>query len=411
MKTTAIFACLLTGVLLHTACLAEQSGRPADLTLAGFQFGPDNRWTFSHMREVLPTVNIERDAARMLVLARSDNAVSDFSVIFQDREQTIDKIAEHQYIDGLLVLKDGEIVFEQYYGHLAEDLPHLMNSVSKSVVGLVAGKLAHEGVIDLDKPVSHYVAALAESGWGPDSLRTVLDMRDGSDYTEDYEDFGTSFRLQDCAVGWTDAGYCPENGPRGGYAFLQSIGRNDDYLGRFHYRSGSTDVIAWVLEEATGEPLAGLISKYIWKPMGAEFDANITVDQSGFALADHGMSSTLRDLARFGQLVLNKGRAFGKQVVPAAFIEDMHAQGGDPEWPYPAPEGLEPYYRSFWWGEGNAGRDLSGVGIHGQFVRVAPGDGIVIAMYSTWPRADGDTVSHGWDQSAALMEALIDAFR
>ena len=108
-----------------------------------------------------------------------------------------------------------------------------------------------------------------------------------------------------------------------------------------------------MLEEATGLPLAELISMHIWKPMGAEFDAFITVDESGFVLADHGMNSTLRDLGRVGLLVLNKGKAFGEQVVPADFIEDMHAQPGDKNWPYESSEGLEPYYRSFWWGEGN----------------------------------------------------------
>jgi CubicO group peptidase (beta-lactamase class C family) len=411
MKITAILTSLCIGVAFSSACLAEQSGRPEQMTLAEFQFGPDNRWTFSHMREVLPTVNIERDAGLVLVLKKSDSLVSDFSVEFMGRTQTIDEIAENQFIDGLLVLKEREIVFEKYYGHLTAERPHLMNSISKSVVGLLAGKLAQQGVIDLDRPVSHYVPALASSGWGPDSLRTVLDMRDGSDYTEDYEDFGTTFRLQDCAVGWTDADYCPEDGPRGAYEFLQTIGRNEDNLGKFHYRSGSTDIIGWVLEEATDEPLAQLISTHIWKPMGAEFDANITVDESGFVLADHGMSSTLRDLGRVGLLVLNEGRAFGNEVVPADFIEDMHGHAGDPEWPYIPYEGYEPYYRSFWWGEGNDGRDLSGYGIHGQFVRVAPEDRLVIVMYSTWPRADGDGTTHGWDRSAELIEAIIGRFR
>jgi CubicO group peptidase (beta-lactamase class C family) len=411
IRESAIFLGLLTGILFNAICLAEQSGRPENLTLSSFQFGPDNRWAFSHIREVLPTVNIAHDNDRILELKRSSNLVSDFSVHFEERQQSIDKIAEGQYIDGLLIIRDGDIVFEKYYGHLTEARPHLMNSVSKSVVGLLAGKLADEGVIDLSKPVSHYVPALAESGWGPDSLRSALDMRDGSDYSEDYDDFSTTFRVQDCAVGWTDADYCPKNGPRGGYDFFPTVGRNEAKLGKFSYRSGSTDVIGWVLEEATGQPLAELISEHIWKPMGAEFDAYITVDESGFVLADHGMSSTLRDLGRLGLLVLNKGRVFGEQVVPAAFIEDMHAQAGDPHWPYEPVAGFEPYYRSFWWGYGNDERDLSGYGIHGQVVRVAPEAGIVIAMYSTWPRANGDADKDYWTASDVLMDALIARFR
>ena len=405
-------ALLLTIWLLgQSIAVAEESRRPDNLTLASFQFEPLNRWAFSHMREVIPTVNIPRDPTQFLVLKNSRDLVTDFSVEFQGREQSIDRIAEQQYIDGLLILKDGDIVFEKYFGHLKPDLPHLMNSVSKSVVALVAGKLAAQGVIDLDKPVSHYVPALAKSGYAPDSLQTVLDMRDGSDYTEDYPDFTTTFRLQDCAIGWTDADYCPENGPVGLYEFLPTVGRDASKLGKFSYRSGSTNVIGWVLEAATGQPLAELISEHVWQPMGAEFDANITVDKGGFVLADHGMSSTLRDLTRFGLLVLNDGTALGKEVIPAPFIQDILEQQADPNWPYPAPEGYTPSYRSFWWGEGNPGGDVSGYGIHGQFVRVVPEADLVITLYSTWPRADGDGETHGWAASAELMEALISAFR
>ena len=408
-----VFTGLLLTVLLlgQSISVAEESGRPENLALESFQFGPVNRWAFSHMREVIPTVNIPRDPTQFLVLKNSENLVTDFSVKFQGRQQSIDNIAEQQYIDGLLILKDGDIVFEQYYGSLKPELPHLMNSVSKSVVALVAGKLAAEGVIDLSKPVSHYVPALAESGYAPDSLQTVLDMRDGSDYSEDYPDFTTTFRLQDCAIGWTDADYCPEDGPTSLYEFLPTVGRDASKLGKFSYRSGSTNVIGWVLEAATGQPLAELISEHIWQPMGAEFDANITVDKGGFVLADHGMSSTLRDLTRLGLLVLNDGKALGKEVVPEPFIQDILAQEGDPNWPYPAPEGYTPSYRSFWWGEGNSGGDVSGYGIHGQFVRVVPEADLVITLYSTWPRADGNGESHGWGATAELMEAMIAKFR
>ena len=384
------------------------------MSLAEFQFGPANRWAFSHMREVLPTSNIAHDNNRVLALPANRNAAGEFDLVFQGRSQPWSDIAAQQYIDGVLVLKDGRIVVENYYGHLTAERPHLMMSVTKSVVGLLAGKLAAAGSIDLERTVASYVPELAGSGWGPDSLQTLLDMRDGADYTEDYEDMSSTVRQQDCAVGWTDADYCPADGPRGGYAFYPTVGRNEDNLGRFVYKSGSTDVIGWALEAATGTPLAELIAKEIWQPMGAEFDANITVDTSGFVLGDGGMSSTLRDLGRFGLLVLNDGKAFGKPAVPAAFIDDIHNQPGDPHWPYSdEPGSSEPYYRSFWWGKGNAGRDLLGLGVHGQFLQVAPEAGVVVAIYSSWPSADGagDDPAIGWDAIYELGDALVENFR
>jgi CubicO group peptidase (beta-lactamase class C family) len=410
VRKVFLAAGLIASLFGFNSILAEQSGRPGDLTLAEFQFGPHNRWTFSHIREVMPTVNIPRDARRLMLLGESPHATDDFSVSLLGRTQRIDEIADQQYIDGLLVLKDGKIVVEKYYGHLRADRPHLMMSVTKSVIGLLAAILEEEGLIDFSKSVAQYVPALASSGWGPDSLRTLLDMRDGADYTEDYEDMSSTVRQQDCAAGWTDADYCSTDGPSGGYEFFPIVGRNEGNLGKFVYKSGSTDVIGWVLEEATGEPLAQLISKYIWQPMGAEFDANITVDSGGFVLADGGMNATLRDLGRVGQLVLADGMAFGEQIVPAAFIEDIHAQAGDPNWPYE--KGQEaPYYRSFWWGRGNAEKDIRGLGVHGQYLHVAEEAGIVVVIFSSWPRADGDGQTDNWGMIYDLGAALVEKFR
>jgi CubicO group peptidase (beta-lactamase class C family) len=401
---------LTTGLLITNSAPAQQDGRPAGVTLANFQYPPYNRWAFSHVREVITTANIPHDNDRVLMLETSPDAGHDFTFRFQGKLRRLDEIAIEQYIDGILVIKDGRIVVEKYYGALRPELPHLMMSVNKSVLGLLAGKLADEGRIDLSKTVAHYVPALAAGGWGPDSLQTLMDMRDGADYTEDYEDMHSTVRLQDCALGWSDAGYCPADGPRGGYEFFASVGRNEDNLGKFIYKSGSTDVIGWALEEATGKPLAMLISEYIWQPMGAEFDANITIDSTGFALGDGGMSATLRDLGRFGLLVLNNGRAQGTQVVPAAFIHDIENQPPDPEWPYPVnSDERKPYYRSFWWGVGNG--DLEGEGINGQFVHVAPEAGMVIAIFSSWPRADVDEGAYGWSATFDLEEALISKFR
>jgi CubicO group peptidase (beta-lactamase class C family) len=407
-----IFAALATGLLLTSPALAQQDGRPEGLTLGNFQYPPYNRWAFSHVREVITTANIPHDNRRILTLEKSPDAGRDFSFQFQGKLRRLDEIAAEQYIDGILVIRDGRILVEKYYGALRPELPHLMMSVNKSVLGLLAGKLAEQGRIDLSRSVAHYVPALAASGWGPDSLQTLMDMRDGADYTEDYEDMHSTVRLQDCALGWSDADYCPEDGPQGGYEFFASVGRNEDKLGKFIYKSGSTDVIGWVLEEATGKPLATLISEYIWQPMGAEFDANITIDSAGFALGDGGMSATLRDLGRFGLLVLNDGHAQGTQVVPTAFIRDIENRPPDPEWPYPVnPDKRKPYYRSFWWGVGNGEGDIEGLGINGQFVHVAPGAGMVIAIFSSWPRADVDEGVYGWAATYDLGEALIRKFR
>ena len=86
--------------------------------------------------------------------------------------------------------------------------------------------------------------------------------------------------------------------------------QNDgEHGGPFRYRSVLTDVLGWVIERAGGARLSELIAREVWEPMGAEFDAEITVDAHGNAMADGGVCATLRDLARFGQLFADGGRA------------------------------------------------------------------------------------------------------
>lgn len=390
---------------------AEATQRPEGVGIANFQFGPYNRWAFSHIREVLTTANIPRDSNRLMKLARSETFADDFQIAFQGRQQAISEIARHQYIDGILVLRNGRILHESYYGALTENRPHLMMSQSKSVIGLLVGIFEARGLVDLNKTVADYVPQLARSGWGPDTIRTLLDMRDGADYTEDYEDFTSTVRLQDCALGWGAGDHCPENGPQGGYEFFPTVGRNKDNPGKFVYKSGTTDVLGWVLEAAGGAPIHELIAHYLWQPMGAEHDAYITVDLAGFALSDGGMNATLRDMGRFGQLILNRGQALGVQIVPSSYIEDIVNQPGDPNWENSAGEEYNEYYRSQWWGHGNGEGDISAAGIHGQFLHVAPKANMVVAVFSSWPRADGGSSELGWEAISELTESIVSQWR
>ena len=90
----------------------------------------------------------------------------------------------------------------------------------------------------------------------------------------------------------------------------------------FTYRSADTDMLGWVCERASGTRMADLVSTLLWQPMGAEADAEITCDSVGTGIHDGGISAVARDLARFGRLLLDDGRVDGREVVPAAWLED-----------------------------------------------------------------------------------------
>jgi CubicO group peptidase (beta-lactamase class C family) len=363
------------------------------------------------MREILPTKEIPNDPKNVRPIPGIEDAADTLLVSINGEKRPLSALMVDLYVDGILVIRDGRAVIERYDGTLTPARTHLLWSVSKTITGLTAATVAADGLIDLDNTVGDYVPALADSGWGDDTLRDILDMRDSSEWTEDYDAPDSTVRRQDCADGLLTGPACEGIPVVGNYEFLPAVGRDESRSGRFIYKSGTTDVMAWVLEEATGLRFADLVSQRIWRPIGAEKSAGITVDVSGFTLASGGMFATLRDLGRVGLLMLNRGKVGERQVVPAAWLDDIFGQPGDPEWTgYRLPD-AEPYYRSYVWGQGDGTGAVNAEGVHGQFIYVSPLTNIVIAMVSSWPNADGGAPGVGHHEAMQLLKAIENAVR
>lgn len=404
LSTTAL-CCLITSAV--SAEVADQ--RPPGLTGETWQFGPLNRWAYTHIREILPTKEIPNDIDSVIPIPGIEKAASDLSVRIDGDSLQLSEAMKRQYVDGILVIRDGRAIVEVYDGTLTAERTHLLWSVSKTVTGLTAASVAADGLIDLEKTVGYYVPELADSGWGGDRLRDMLDMRDSSDWTEDYDAPDSTVRRQDCADGLLTGEMCADTEVIGNYAFLPAVGHDPARKGVFEYKSGTTDVMAWVLEAATGQRFADLVSARIWKPIGAERSAGITVDVSGFTLASGGMFTTLRDIGRVGLLMVNRGKAGERQVVPAAWMDDIFEQPGDPDWTRFQLSDSEPYYRSFVWGSGDGRGTVSARGVHGQYIYVSPSSNIVIAMFSSWPNADGGAPGVGHEGAFAILQAVESA--
>ncbi len=411
MKQRSLWLAAATLLSIAGAGSAAADPRPAGVTGETWQFGPLNRWAYTHLREVLPTKDIPNDYRAVRPLPGIDTASGDLDIIIDGQSERLSEAMVRLYVDGVLVLKDGQAMVERYEGTLTPERPHLMWSVTKTVTGLTAASVYADGLIDLDKTVADYVPELAASGWGSDTLRDVLDMRDSSNWTEDYDAADSTVRRQDCADGLLTGAACEGIPVTGNYTFLPDVGRDPARTGNFIYKSGTTDVMAWVLEAATGDRFADLVAERIWKPVGAERSAHITVDTGGFTLASGGMSATLRDIARVGQLMLDRGKAGEQQVIPAGWIDDVFghavpiARQADPS------AAARPYYRSFVWGLGDGRGTVYAEGVHGQFVFVSPSTNTVIAMFSSWPNADGGAPGVGHDDAMQLLLAIRDAVR
>jgi CubicO group peptidase (beta-lactamase class C family) len=157
--------------------------------------------------------------------------------------------------------------------------------------------------------------------------------------------------------------------------------------GRFHYVSPNSDLLGWVIERATGQRFADLMSRYIWKPMGAQYSAYITVDRLGAPRCAGGICATARDLARLGQVVADGGACEGRQIIPAACIDDIARNGSADAWEAgvfaPFFPGRRMHYRNKWYADLGEPPLLFALGIHGQYLFVDRQNQLVIVMMSS----------------------------
>jgi len=401
--------CTLILLVMCSSASATEDSRPPGVAGDTWQFGPLNRWAYTHIREILPTKDIPNLSMQVQPIPGLSDAASELEIELNGETVLLSAAMKTQYVDGILVIRNGVAIAELYDGTLNAQRTHLMWSVSKTVTSLVTASVAADGLIDLNKTVADYVPALATSGWANDTLRDLLDMKDASNWNEDYDAPDSTVRRQDCADGLLTGPMCLNSKVIGNYLFLPDVGHDPSRKGKFAYKSGTTDVMAWVLEAATGKRFADLVSERIWKPIGAERSAGITVDVSGFTLASGGMFATLRDISRVGLLMLNRGKVGDEQVIPAAWMDDVFGHAGDPAWPYGSAPGTEPYYRSFIWGIGDGKGTVMAQGVHGQYIYVSPSTNTVIAMFSTWPNADGGAPGVGHAGALAILSAIEQA--
>jgi CubicO group peptidase (beta-lactamase class C family) len=359
------------------------------VTLANWQTAQFLQWSFQHAREIVPTARISRGTGAIAELPVARRSVSDVVVPRLNAiDTTVGAVLETTYTDGFLVLHDGRVIAEEYPAGMPPDALHLLMSVTKSLIGSVAGVLIDRGVLDPAALLTTYVPALEVSGYAGATVRHVLDMRSGIIFSENYLDPDAEVRLMQQCIGWRprrDPGF-----PASMYDFLATLKQGSPHGGPFAYRSCETDVLGWVCEQATGMRMPELLSDLVWSRIGAEHDADISIDSAGAAFHDGGMSTTLRDLARFGQMLLNEGQSLtGERVLPASWVRDSLVGDPDSRQAFGAsltdtrmPGGM---YRNQFWLPYPDRQVLLCLGIHGQMVYVNPAARLVGVKVSSWP--------------------------
>ena len=352
---------------------------------------PRTRWSFSHVRETVPTANVWRGSGAPSPLPaapRSDLEAVTFKPLGSEETVSFGQMIPRTYTDGILVLHRGRVVYEKYFGALTPERPHIAMSVTKSFVGTLAAILADEGRLDPSAPVTRYLPELKDTAYGDATVRQVMDMTIGVHYSENYAD--PKAEVWDYARAGGMLAQGPNyTGPKSFYEFLATLKKEGAHDAAFAYKTVNAEVLAWILRRASGQSLADLLSEKIWRRIGAEQDAYFMVDRIGTESGGGGLNTTLRDLARFGETMRNGGRApNGQQAIPKAVVEDI-ARGADPAKFAKAGYALLPgwSYRNMWWVTHNPHGAYMARGIHGQSIYVDPKAEMVIVRYAAHPVA------------------------
>jgi CubicO group peptidase (beta-lactamase class C family) len=289
---------------------------------------------------------------------------------------------------ALVVARDGNIVYEKYAPDFSPEQLHCVQSIGKTAMALITGKLAEEGRIDLSARVKRYIPEIG-SGYAEATVQQVLDMDVINDYTENYSDPNSTAYLSETAMGW-------RRPPAGEDAptireFLTRIKSDDtSNVGRqCQYKSANTNVLGWIAERVSGRSLREYLVD-IAEAAGIEHVMFVSTDREFTPLLDPGIALTARDLARYGMLFTKGGVGIGGKVVGSkTFLDAARTNRGTKR-----ADGFR-YSNQLV----TNGRWVGHGGLGGQWMLADASTGVVVAFFSVLENASAADKDYGRDRT------------
>jgi CubicO group peptidase (beta-lactamase class C family) len=349
---------------------------PTMINARAHMFAPAlNYLTFQHMDQMFATRTVAAGGDRWQLPAKLISIEGDYTL--GERTVSLEEALEATATNALVVVKDGNIVFESYRNGSDENTRFLTFSVAKSYVSTLIGLALTDGAIkSLDDQVIDYLPETKGSGYEGATIRDLLRMRSGVDWLEVYE-FGSDTQLttvHDNSLVAYKYRWCD-------YAANESKPGPNKPGVVFNYATLDTSVLGCILERAVGKTGAEYMSEKLWKPAGMETDAYWIMDgpdSVGREFYGAGLNATARDHARFGLMFLNGGVANGKQVVPTDWVKEATVPDDGYE---PTGPGEDIGYQYQWWTFPDTDA-YAAMGLHHQFIYIDPASNVVIVKAS-----------------------------
>ncbi len=334
---------------------------------------------FRNMDKIFPVKTVKR-SGEPFQFKEAPQELGSVAYEWQGTESTIDAFLEKTVTTGLVVVKNDTIVFERYAHGNTKDSKATSMSVSKSFTSALVGIALEDGLIkSIDDPIDRYVPALKDSGYAGVSIKHLLQMSSGVDFSEVYDDQTSDIILMMGQLG----------GGKSIVEYAAALKSKDTPGSKFNYASIDTNVLGLLLEQVTGMSPADYLEQKIWSKIGMESDATWATDNHGNVLAFAWLNVTARDFAKFGRLYLNEGRWGNEQIVPDAWVKESVIPGAaylkltDHYVP-----GWDIGYQYQWWVPAGDEGEFTAIGVWGQYIYVNPARNLVIVKTSVDPDFD-----------------------
>ncbi len=250
----------------------------------------------------------------------------------------LEEAVSHGDTLAFLVVHDGLIVGEWYRGDHGPGEPSMLFSASKSILSLLIGAAIDDGLISsVDASVTDYVPELDGGGFDSVTIEDLLRMDSSMDYVEDDNPLGVHIRFN----------YTTDLRSQ-----ILDLSVRSEKDSEFRYKSGDNALLGLILERALdGQSLSAYFEERLWHPLGAVSPASWNVDrEGGFERTWCCLAMTARDLARFGQLVLDDGRWQGERLLPEEWLARSFEAGFTrARWPEFFSDSALSNYGYQWW--------------------------------------------------------------
>tara|TARA_R110000868_G_scaffold97875_3_gene269257 strand:+ start:17431 stop:18582 length:1152 start_codon:yes stop_codon:yes gene_type:complete len=270
----------------------------------------------------------------------------------------LNKINKENGTIAYVIIKNDSIWFENYYDGYDENSKTNSFSMAKSYVSGLMGKAIQDGYIkSLDQPVSDFLPAFSEGLAAKMTVGDLSSMASGTNWDEAYYS----------PLSITTRAYFDDDLEK----VMLGLKVVDEPGKAFKYASGDTQMLAMVIEKATGKKMYNYLEESFWKPLNCENATLWQVDSEAHDLvkAYCCIASNAKDFARFGKLYKDHGKWNGKQILDSAFV----AKSIKPRFP------VSPEYGYGWWLKQQNGKNFFMMRGHlGQYVIVEPNDNIII---------------------------------